>query len=60
MRGLIQDVRYGARLLRRNIAFTIAAVLALGLGIGANTAAFTAYKALFARPLDARDARQHG
>ncbi len=55
VRGLIQDVRYGARLLRRNTAFTIAAVLALGLGIGVNTAAFTAWKALLARPLDARD-----
>jgi predicted permease len=56
MRGLIQDIRFGARLLGRNVGFTIAAVLALGLGIGVNTAAFTAYKALFVRPLDARDA----
>ena len=56
MRGLVQDIRFGARLLGRNVGFTIAAVLALGLGIGVNTAAFTAYKALFARPLDARDA----
>jgi hypothetical protein len=30
-------------------------VFALALGIGVNTAAFTAYKAFFARPLDARD-----
>src|ERR1700728_1020163 len=54
--GVFQDLRYGARLLCRNAGFTIAAVLALGLGIGVNTAAFTAWKALFARPLDARDA----
>jgi predicted permease len=54
--GVIQDLRYGARLLCRNAGFTVAAVLALGLGIGVNTAAFTAWKALFARPLDARDA----
>jgi predicted permease len=38
------------------VGFTIAAVLALGLGIGVNMAAFTAWKVLFARPLDARDA----
>ena len=54
-RTVLQDLRYGARLLVRNIGFTIAAVLALAIGIGVNTAAFTAYKAFFKRPLDARD-----
>ncbi|HEY1894736.1 MAG TPA: ABC transporter permease, partial [Terracidiphilus sp.] len=50
-----QDLRYGARMLWRNVGFTLAAVLALGIGIGANTATFTAYKAFFKRTLDARE-----
>ncbi len=53
--SLRQDVRYGARTLRRNPAFTFISILALALGIAVNTAVFTAYKALFARPIDARD-----
>jgi predicted permease len=51
---LLQDLRYAARMLRRNLGFSAVAVLALGLGIGVNTAVFTAYKAMVARPLDAR------
>ena len=52
---LLQDLRYGARTLRRNPSFTIVSILALALGIGVNVAVFTAYKAFVARPLDARD-----
>ncbi len=52
---VLQDLRYGARMLLRNAGFTAAAVLALAIGIGVNTAAFTAYKAFFERSLDARD-----
>ncbi len=53
--GLFQDLRYGFRQLRRNAGFTTVAVFALALGIGVNTAVFTAYKAMVARPIDARD-----
>jgi macrolide transport system ATP-binding/permease protein len=52
---VLQDVRYGIRMLLRNAGFTIVAVVALALGIGVNTTIFTAYKAFFASPLDARD-----
>jgi predicted permease len=43
-------------MLYRNAGFTGVAVFALALGIGVNTTVFTAYKAMVARPLDARDA----
>ena len=52
---VFQDLRYAARMLRRNLGFTAVAVLALALGIGVNTAVFTAYQAMVARPLQARD-----
>lgn len=53
--SVLQDVRYGLRTLRRNLGFSTVAVLALALGIGVNTAVFTAYKAMIARPLEGRD-----
>ena len=52
---ILQDMRYGVRMLYRSRGFTAVAVFALALGIGVNTAVFTAYKAMVARPLDARD-----
>ena len=53
-----QDVRYGARLLLGNLRYTTAAVVALAIGIGVSTTLFTAYRAMIARPLDARRPRE--
>ncbi|MBV8867559.1 MAG: ABC transporter permease [Acidobacteriaceae bacterium] len=52
---VLQDLRYGTRTLLHNAAFTSVLVFALALGIGVNTAVFTAYKAFVLRPLDGRD-----
>jgi predicted permease len=51
---LLQDLRYGARTLFRTARFTAVSIAALALGIGVNTAVFTAYQAFILRPLDAR------
>ncbi len=51
---VLQDLRYAVRMLARNAGSTAVTILALALGIAINTVVFTAYKAMVARPLDAR------
>jgi macrolide transport system ATP-binding/permease protein len=51
---ILHDLHYGFRMLTRNPGTTAVTVLALALGIGTNTAVFTGYKSMIARPLDAQ------
>lgn len=55
MSSLWQDVCFGLRSLRHNPAFTVTALLALVLGIGANTAMFTVIRGVILRPIPLPD-----
>src|SRR5678815_3561863 len=58
MNKLLQDLRYGARMLTKNPAVTLVAIVALTLGIGANTAIFSVVHSVLLRTLPYENGEQ--
>src|SRR5713226_4271871 len=55
-----QDLRYALRMLRKNPAFTVVALLSIGLGVGANSAIFSLVDQALLRPLPVREPERLG
>src|SRR5438874_6999385 len=58
MNTLLHDIRHGVRMLLKHKGFSAVAIIALGLGIGANTAIFSLVNGILLRPLPFPNAEQ--